>query len=209
MKNIGLGENPWVFINLFEMVDLKTKEGALDFISKKIGISQSKEIRISRTEEILNKYLLPNLGTTPNHSLFKAENLCKMIRRFILVSEGSLPVDDKDHYMNKRLKVSSDSLADLLRVNMKVLIGDMLYNFQRIVKRGKFPSIRVIIREKLLTQRIQSALATGNWIGERKGISQRLSRLNFIDAVSHLQRVVSVSDRVKEFYAQCEMLKLD
>jgi len=67
----------------------------------------------------------------------------------------------------------------------------MLYNFQRIVKRGKFPSIRVIIREKLLTQRIQSAMATGNWIGGRKGISQRIERLNFIQMVSHLQRVVS------------------
>ena len=82
-------------------------------------------------------------------------------------------------------------MADLLRVNIKVLIGDMLYNFQRIVKRGKFPSIRVIIREKLLTQRIQSAMATGNWIGGRKGVSQRIERLNFIQMVSHLQRVVS------------------
>ena len=44
--------------------------------------------------------------------------------------------------MNKRLKMSGDLLADLFRVNLKVLIGDLLYNFQRIVKRGKFPSER-------------------------------------------------------------------
>jgi len=82
-------------------------------------------------------------------------------------------------------------LADLFRVNLKVLIGDFLYNFQRIVKRGKFPSIKVIIREKLLTQRIYSSMATGNWVGGRKGISQRIERLNFLQAQSHLQRVVS------------------
>ncbi|MFC1648541.1 DNA-directed RNA polymerase subunit B'', partial [Nanoarchaeota archaeon] len=67
-------------------------------------------------------------------------------------------MDDKDHYMNKRMKLAGDLLADLFRVNLKVLIGDLLYNFQRIVKRGKFPSIKVIIREKLLTQRLYSSM---------------------------------------------------
>jgi DNA-directed RNA polymerase subunit B len=191
MKNINLGEDPSVFINLFECVDIKNEEEALDYISKKIGISQSKEIRIERTQEILNKYLLPNLGIGKDKSLSKAENLCKMVKKFILVSSEKIGIDDRDHYANKRLKLGSDSLADLLRVNIKVLIGDMLYNFQRIVKRGKFPSIRVIIREKLLTQRIKSAMATGNWIGGRKGISQRIERLNFLQMISQLQRVVS------------------
>jgi DNA-directed RNA polymerase subunit B len=93
--------------------------------------------------------------------------------------------------MNKRLKMSGDLMADLFRVNLKVLIGDLLYNFQRIVKRGKFPSIKVIIREKLLTQRIYSSMATGNWVGARKGVSQRIERLNYLQTLSHLQRVVS------------------
>jgi DNA-directed RNA polymerase beta subunit len=201
MKSIDLGEDPSVFINLFECVDLKTREDSLDYIAKKIGISQSKEIRIERTKDILDKYLLPNIGTADEDSLSKAENLCKMMKKFVLVSSGKLPVDDKDHYMNKRLKLSSDSLADLVRVNIKVLIGDLLYNFQRIVKRGKFPSIRVIIREKLLTQRIQSAMATGNWIGGRKGVSQRIERLNFLQMVSHLQRVVSPLSASQENFA--------
>ena len=99
--------------------------------------------------------------------------------------------DDKDHSMNKRLKLSGELLADLFRVNLKVLIGDLLYNFQRIVKRGKFPSIKVIIRDKLLTQRIYSSMATGNWVGGRKGIAQRMQRLNHLETMSHLQRVVS------------------
>jgi DNA-directed RNA polymerase beta subunit len=53
------------------------------------------------------------------------------------------------------------------------------------------PSIKVIIREKLITQRIYSAMATGNWVGGRKGIAQRMDRLNFVATMSHLQRVVS------------------
>ncbi len=191
MKNIGLGENSEVFINLYEFVDLKTPEEALDYLAKKIGITQSKEIRIERAAEIIDKYLLPHLGIDEESRQLKALNLCKYAKDLLLTSMGQRPVDDKDHYKNKRLKYSGDLLADLFKVNFKVLIGDLLYNFQRIVKRGKFPSIKVIIREKLLTQRIYSSMATGNWVGGRKGISQRIERLNFMQTLSQLQRVVS------------------
>ena len=47
------------------------------------------------------------------------------------------------------------------------------------------------MRDKLLTSRIYSAMATGNWAGGRKGISQRIQRLNFLETMSHLMRVVS------------------
>ncbi|MBN1386222.1 DNA-directed RNA polymerase subunit B'' [Candidatus Woesearchaeota archaeon] len=180
-----------IFINLYEFVNIKTEEEALDYIAKKSGITQSKDIRVERIKEIIDKYLLPHLGITEKDRLFKAHNLCKLVRKYIKVSNGELHLDDKDHYMNKRLKLSGDLLADLIRVNLRVLIGDLLYNFQRIVKRGKFPSIKVIIRDNLLTSRIYSSMATGAWVGNRKGISQRIQRLNFLETLSHLQRVVS------------------
>ncbi len=190
-----------IFINLYEFIDIKSEEDALDYIAKKLGITQSKDIRVGRMREILHKYFFPHIGTNPEDNLSKALNLCKVIKKFILVSNGKLPLDDKDHYMNKRLKLSGDLLQDLIRVNLKVLINDLLYNFQRIVKRGKFPSIKVIIREKLLTSRIYSAMATGNWIGGRKGISQRMARINFMDTISHLQRVVSPLSTSQENFA--------
>ena len=128
-----------------------------------------------------------------------------MIKRYLAASNEEIPLDDKDHYMNKRLKLSGDLLADLFRVNLKVLIGDLLYNFQRIVKRGKFPSIKVIIRDKLLTQRIYSSMATGTWVGGRKGISQRIQRLNFLETLSHLQRVVSPLSASQENFEAREL----
>src|SRR3989338_8756967 len=156
-----------VILNLIEFAGIKTEEDAIDYIAKKVGITQSKEVRLERMREILDKYLMPHIGIKKEDRIFKAYNLCKMIKKFIMVSRGDLNVDDKDHYMNKRLKLAGDLLADLLRLNLKVLIGDLLYNFQRIVKRGKFPSIKVIIRDKLLTQRIYSSMATGTWVSGR------------------------------------------
>ena len=194
-----------VLINLVEFVSIKSEEEALDYMAKRVGITQSKEVRIERMKEILDKYLLPHLGIKPEDRIFKAYNLCKFIKRYIEVLNGNLGIDDKDHYKNKRLKLSGDLLADLLRLNLKVLIGDLLYNFQRIVKRGKFPSIKVIIRDKLLTQRIYSSMATGSWVGGRKGISQRIQRLNYLETLSHLQRVVSPLSASQENFQAREL----
>ena len=194
-----------VIINLLEFVSIKTEEEALDFIAKKIGITQSKEVRIDRMSEVLDKYLLPHLGINKEDRIFKAYNLCKLLKKYLLALNGELGIDDKDHYMNKRLKMSGDLMADLLRLNLKVLIGDLLYNFQRIVKRGKFPSLKVIIRDKLLTQRIYSSMATGVWVGGRKGISQRIQRLNYLETLSHLQRVVSPLSASQENFEAREL----
>lgn len=194
-----------VLINLFEFVNVKDPEDAIDQIAKRIGITQAKDVRMERMDELIDKYLLPHIGTSKDARLQKALNLCKMLKKIILVSNGEAPVDDKDHYANKRLKLAGDLLADLFRVNLKVLIGDLLYNFQRIVKRGKFPSIKVIIREKLLTSRIYSSMATGNWVGSRKGISQRIQRLNHLNTLSHLQRVVSPLSSSQENFAAREL----
>jgi len=194
-----------VVVNLIDAVEIKTEEDAVDYIAKHSGITQAKEIRLERTKEILDNYLLPHLGVTPKDKLTKAYNLCKMIKKHLLVARDELSVDDKDHYLNKRLKLSGDLLADLVRVNLKVLIGDLLYNFQRIVKRGKFPTLKVIIREKLLTSRIYSSMATGSWVGGRKGVSQRIQRLNFLETLSHLQRVVSPLSATQENFAAREL----
>jgi DNA-directed RNA polymerase subunit B len=190
--------------NAMEFSDIKTEEQALDFIAKKIGITQSKDIKLERTQEILDKYLLPHIGLKKEDRNAKAYNLCKMMRRYILKQRNN-DYDDKDHYMNKRIKMSGDLLADLIRVNLKVLIGDLLYNFQRIVKRGKFPSIKVVIREKLLTQRIYSSMATGAWVAGRKGITQRMQRLNHLETLSHLQRVVSPLSAEQENFEAREL----
>jgi len=201
----GDADNDEVYINLLEFHGIKNDEEAMDNIAKRIGITQSKDIRIERMGEIIDKYLLPHLGTEKADRHFKSQNLCKLMNKYIRVSNRLLPSDDKDHYMNKRVKMSGDLLADLFRVNLKVLIGDMLYNFQRIVKRGKFPSIKVVIRDKLLTQRLYTSMATGNWVGGRKGISQRIQRLNFLETLSHLQRVISPLSATQENFEAREL----
>ncbi len=190
-----------IFINLYSVLELKNENDALEFLAKKIGISQPREIKIEKSQENLDRYLLPHLGTDPKDRMYKAVNLCKLIKRFLIISKEDLENQDKDHYKHKRLKLSGDLLADLFRVNLRALINDILYNYQRLVKRGKFQSIKIIIRDKLLTSRINSAMATGVWVGGRKGLSQNIDRTNYLATLSHLQRVVSLLSSTQENFA--------
>ena len=187
-----------LIVNLYEGMNIKTVNDAYEFLAKALGINLPKEIRDEKIEERLDKFLLPHIGVTKKDRLLKAYNLCKLIKRFLMVTKENLPVESKDHYTNKRLKLSGDLLADLLRTNMRVLVNDILYNFQRLVKRGKLQSIRIIIRDKLLTSRIKSAMATGSWTASRKGISQNIDRTNFLATTSHLQRVNSLLNTTQE-----------
>lgn len=187
-----------ILINLYHCMELKTEEDALEYLGKKIGLTHPREQKIERTREQLDRYLLPHLGITPKERLLKAYNLCKMVKKYLMVAKENKKPFDKDHYMNKRLKLSGDLLSDLFRVNLRALVQDMIYNFQRLVKRGKFHSIKIIIREKLLTQRIQSAMATGVWVGGRKGISQNIARTNALATLSHLQKVASLLTSTQE-----------
>lgn len=187
-----------VLINLYDAAELKNDGDALEFMAKKLGITQPREVKLEKAGEQVDKYLLPHLGTTTKDRLTKAYNLCKMVRRFLQVSEEGLPLPDKDHYMNKRLKLSGDLLEDLMRTNFRSLVQDILYNFQRLVKRGKFQSIKIIIRDELLSSNIKGALATGGWTGGRKGISQNMDRANSLATFSHLQRVVSLLTSTQE-----------
>jgi DNA-directed RNA polymerase subunit B len=186
-----------VLVNLYNSVELKSQKDALDFLAKHIGFAQH-EFKYERVQDQLDKYLLPHLGVTPKDRAAKAYNLCKLVKRFLLVSSGRATMHNQDHYTNKRLKLPGTLLEDLFRVNMKALVQDVLYNFQRLVKRGKFSSIRIIIRDQLITQRMKSAIATGSWPGGRNGISQNIARTNSIDTLSHLHRVVSLLTSTQE-----------
>jgi DNA-directed RNA polymerase beta subunit len=187
-----------ILINLVDSTELKTEKDALEFLGKKIGMTQTEDIKIERAKEQLDRYLLPHLGTDENARTIKAYNLCKILKKFLRIIEDNLQLPDKDHYANKRVKLSGELLETLMRANIKNLVQDMLYNFQRLVKRGKFHSIRIIIRDELLTSNIKSALATGSWVAGRKGITQNMDKTNKLASFSHGDKIVSLLTSTQE-----------
>lgn len=181
--------------NLEEYLDVKSSGDAMEVIGKKVAHGQTPEYRLKRAAQVLDRYLLPHLGVEEEDRLHKAYYLGRMVERVYELGFNKRTVDDKDHYANKRLRLAGDLLDDLFRVSFYNLTRDMKYQLERHVARGKEPSIQTAVRRDVLTERIRHALATGNWVGGRTGVSQLLDRTTYMSVVSHLRRVISPLSR--------------
>ena len=168
-----------------------TRDDAINYLEKKFATGQAKEYRIKKVESILDRSLLPHLGDTREDRIKKAIFLGRVARTILELSLGKRREDDKDHYANKRLKLAGDLMEDLFRVAFANVIKDLKYQLERSYARHRELKISSAIRPDLLTQRLLHALATGNWVGGRAGVSQLLDRTSNMSALSHLRRVTS------------------
>jgi DNA-directed RNA polymerase subunit B" len=125
----------------------------------------------------------------------KAHYLVNMLERTIGVANNKIQKDDRDHYMNKRIKLPGELMQELFRYAFQFLIKDVTYQVERSVARGRRISARTAIRPDALSDRIKYALATGNWIAGQTGVSQMLDRTNFFATNSHLRRLISPLSR--------------
>ena len=185
---------PYVLANIEECANeygITTKEEAIAYLGKRFAGGQAKEYRVRRVEALMDKNLLPHLGNEPEDRLTKAIFMARMGMAVLELALDKREEDDKDHYANKRLKLAGDLMEDLFRVAFTALCKDLKYQIERIHAKGKEIKISSSLRSDVLSQRIHHALATGNWVGGRAGISQLLDRTSNLAVLSHLRRVTS------------------
>ncbi|MHA1482853.1 MAG: DNA-directed RNA polymerase subunit B'', partial [Candidatus Heimdallarchaeaceae archaeon] len=143
-----------------ESSEIDTTEESLDYIGKRVAVGQTKEYRINRAMQVLDKYLLPHLGSDEESRLKKAFFLARMAQRLLELEAGARHKDDKDHYANKRLKLAGDLLLMLYRVAFHALCRDIKYQLERVTVRGRKPNLKTAVRADLITERLRHALAT-------------------------------------------------
>jgi DNA-directed RNA polymerase subunit B len=188
-----------LYYNIGEF-EIKSKEEAKDYIAKKLHIVQE---RITRVNEILDKYLLPHIGQDKKYRKEKAIYLCLVAKRLLALGSGEIEKQDIDHYGNKRIKCVGDFLETLIRsilLGKYGLITRIVYRYQRMSKRGKLPSLQSIVEGGYLTSRIISHMATGQWIGGLTGICQRLERTNWMRTIDHLRTISSPLSSSQEHF---------
>lgn len=185
-------ENDSLIVNLYEYANIINEEEAMMMIAERTSLQGTKKEILDRIKQRLDNYFLPHIGLRKEHRIEKAISLCKFLKQFFIAKENPKNLTDKDHYANKRVRMSGDLLADLFRINMSILLRDIQHSLQKIQKRKKFYSIKTIAKSTLFTHRIESAIATGNWIGERSGVTQNMDKTNYLAIISQLQRVSSM-----------------
>ena len=189
-KDLKLDSEEMLSLSKEEREEYLTK-AAIKYIGNRVAKGMTEEYRIKRAEDVIDRYLLPHMGIESDKRYDKAIYLAEMTEMLLQVIEGQREPHDKDHYTNKRLRVSGDLMEDLFRVAFSSLTRDMSYQLERSLSRGKELSIKQAVRSDVLTENIKHAIATGNWVGGRAGVSQLLDRVSYMATLSHLRRVVS------------------
>jgi len=175
--------------------DVDTVEDALLHIGNRIAHGQVKSYRLQKAESTLDRNFLPHIGRTIGKRQDKAYFLGEMASRAIELKLGRRQPDDKDHFKNKRLKLAGPLLADLFRIAFRNLCRDIKYQLERMGTKRRMLSISIAVRPGIISEKLQHALATGNWGRGRVGITQLLDRTNMMSTYSHLRRLQSPLSR--------------
>ena len=178
-------------VNDNEEFEVKSEPEAYEWLQKKFAAGQQKEYREARVNQLLDRELLPHLGDQPEDRKKKAIFLGRIVRQVLEMALNDKEPNDKDHYANKRVRLAGDLIEDLFRVSSGQLARDLKYQLERHHNRKRELKITSCLRPDVLSSKILHALATGNWVGGRSGVSQLLDRTTYLASLSHMRRVTS------------------
>lgn len=176
--------------------EIQTQEQALDFIGKRCPGGEKtadRKNRIREGQKNLKNEMLPHISTSEAPSQ-KAYFLGYMIHRLLTVALQRRPIDDRDHYGNKRLDLAGPLLAGLFQQLFKKVKTDVKEQLKKIVQGKRNDESGVSINKQLITSGIKYCLSTGNWgvtknDPSKSGVAQVLNRLTFASTLSHLRRL--------------------
>ena len=181
----------------FEKTDVATSKDSIVYISKRIAPGMLEEFQIKRAETLLDWGLLPHLGKQPENRKEKTQFLGEAVCKLLELKLGWIQPDDKDHYGNKVVKFAGQMLADLFRTAFRNLVRDMKYQLERSGQKRGINAVSAAIRPGIITDKLNNAIATGNWGRGRVGVTQLLDRTNYLSTISHLRRVQSPLSRTQ------------
>lgn len=180
----------------FEKVgEIISSRDAIVYISKRIAPGMLEEFQIKRAETLLDWGLLPHLGKNPENRGEKALFLGEAASKLVELKLGWVDNDDKDHYGNKVIKFAGQMLADLFRTAFRNLIRDMKYQLERSGQKRGINAVAAAVRPGIISDKLNNAIATGNWGRGRVGVTQLLDRTNYMSTISHLRRIQSPLSR--------------
>jgi DNA-directed RNA polymerase II subunit RPB2 len=162
----------------------------------KEGNETEEKFRQNYVARLLKTELFPHVG---EDFLRKSWFLGMMAKKLVDTHLGIRPYDDRDNFINKRIKTSGALMEELFLNNFNKLVKDIMKSTVVYMRNGRTDEVHSTIKKKLQSSTIDSSirysLGTGTWgmksqaSSSKKGIAQPLSRLSYSSSISHLRRV--------------------
>jgi DNA-directed RNA polymerase II subunit RPB2 len=170
-------------------------EQAIEYIGKRtIYTLDTKEKRLEFINKLFTKDILAHVDGQDINK--KSIFIGYMTNKLILTIKGKRDLDDRDHWGNKRIDLSSNLIGGLFRSSLSKVTKEFKMIAEKNILLGKNISLSSDINKNIITRDIKYALSTGNWtVNKQKitktGVSQVLSRLSYLSTLSHLRRIVA------------------
>jgi len=180
--------------SLEEASVIQRQDIALDFIGRRGSARDvTKDDRIRYAQGILQKEVLPHVGTEEHCETKKGFYLGYSVHKLLMCKLGRAEEDDRDHFGKKRLDLAGPLLGGLFRSLFRKLTKDVRRHLQQSLDKGMYFNIGAAIKSNHITDGLKYSLATGNWgdkgaASVKAGVSQVLNRLTYASSLSHLRR---------------------
>ena len=198
-----------------------TREQAMEVLIKNMVSSKTfndvdeeieREQKKLQLIKILTKEILPHVhsksGDPELDMLHKAYYIGYMVKKLLkcyisgINDNEELSCDDRDSLFNKRVEVAGTLLGTLFEQFFKKMLGEL----SKTLKINKNMNVDDInrplniinhIKPNAIEQGLRQAVTMGNFTQNRKGISQKLDRLNFLHTLSYTRRIITPSANSK------------
>lgn len=149
-------------------------------------------------DQLLNKTLFPQItGGMKNKLLYLGYMINKLINIFI----GVLEPDDRDSFINKRIKLVGDLLFEQFVTQFKRMLFKCRTKFEGRNKNSNLQNNPMLIINEIRSSDIErglnQALATGAF-GKDKGVSQALQRNTYMLETLSLRRINSPTSETNQ-----------
>lgn len=180
-----------------------TTEEAMNTLANKIKTQRKyndKDKKLQQSEKrehlmyLLNNVFLPHIVSShySNPLRVKAYFLGYMINKLLHTYLGrpAYPVDDRDSFINKRIDLPGDLLFELFKQVYRKLINECNKHFKKRNDNHDKPLNAINqIKPSIIENSFKSAISTGNWGSNRKGVAQSLQRYTYLQTISALRRI--------------------
>jgi DNA-directed RNA polymerase II subunit RPB2 len=124
--------------SLEEATPIKHQNVALDYIGKRgSAVNVGRKERIQYAREILQKELLPHVGTEENNETKKTFFIGYIVHKMLMCSLGRQEEDDRDHFGKKRLDLAGPLMGGLFRMLFKKLTIEVKKYLQKSLEEGR------------------------------------------------------------------------
>lgn len=144
----------------------------------------------------LKNDILPHLNiplyNDKDYKKYKCYFIGNMIKKLLYLKFNKKRIDDRDHYMNKRVMSTGLLFSQQFYSAMRKMMTEIINNTKSSIQKGNIVNIISWITNSLITNSMNGAVSGNNWVvglANAKGVSQAFEVFNYACGLSNSRKI--------------------